>query len=83
MTQQDPKFDAGMRMGLQAVDRGGRSGAADALLFDAKGRLVICNRPYARIYQLTDDLIREVNLDDPFFHELRAHIGVTDRKSVV
>ena len=25
----------------------------------------------------TDDLIREVNLDDPFFHELRAHIGVT------
>jgi len=27
-------------------------------MFDAKGRLVICNRPYARIYQLTDDLIR-------------------------
>ena len=28
-------FEAGMRMGLQAVDRGGRSGAADALLFRA------------------------------------------------
>jgi long-chain acyl-CoA synthetase len=28
-------FDIGMRMGLEAVDRGGRSGAADALLFRA------------------------------------------------
>jgi long-chain acyl-CoA synthetase len=28
-------FDAGMKMGLEAVDRGGRSAAADALLFRA------------------------------------------------
>jgi diguanylate cyclase (GGDEF)-like protein len=27
-------------------------------MFDPKGRLVICNAPYARIYNLSDDLVR-------------------------
>ena len=34
-------------------------------MFDAKGRLVICNQPYARIYNLPDHLVRPgARLDD-------------------
>ena len=38
-------------------------------MFDPKGRLVICNAPYARIYNLTADLVRPgTPLDDILVH---------------
>ncbi|MEO9227599.1 MAG: EAL domain-containing protein [Devosia sp.] len=38
-------------------------------MFDAKGRLVICNSPYARIYNLGEELVRPgTSLDDILGH---------------
>ncbi len=38
-------------------------------MFDAKGRLVICNEPYARIYRLPDNLVKPgALLDDILVH---------------